>query len=223
MTRMRAMIFDLDGTLVDTVYAHVFAWQRAFEEMDLAIDGWRIHRRIGMSGGLFTRAAARELNQELTPEATETLQRRHGQLFREFLPNRRALPGAVALLKELKDAGVAFGIATSGRRPEIDRSLEALGVDEHTVVIERGDVMRAKPEPDLFLACQERLGVPPAECYVVGDAVWDLLAARRAGILSIGVLSGGYGEDELINAGAFRVYRDPAELHASLDELGLLL
>ena len=223
MTRMRAMIFDLDGTLVDTVYAHVFAWQRAFEEIGLAIDGWRIHRRIGMSGGLFARAAARELNHELTPEAAETLQKRHGELFREFLPNRRPLPGAVELLTALKTAGVPFGIATSGRRPEIDRSLDVLGIDEQTVVIERGDVTRAKPEPDLFLACQQRLGVPPGECYVVGDAVWDLLAARRAGILSIGLLSGGYGEDELVSAGAFRVYRDAAELHESLDELGLIL
>jgi len=223
MKRMRAMIFDLDGTLVDTVYAHVFAWQRAFEEMGLAIDGWRIHRRIGMSGGLFARAAARELNRELSPEATDTLQKRHGELFREFLPNRRALPGAVALLQYLKQSGVAYGIATSGRRPEIDRSLDVLGVDERTIVVERGDVLRAKPEPDLFLACQERLGVPPQECYVVGDAVWDLLAARRAGILSVGLLSGGYGEDELTSAGAFRVYRDCAELHESLDELGLLI
>ena len=89
------------------------------------------------------------------------------------------------------------------------------------VVVERGDVLRAKPEPDLFLACQERLGVAIADCYVVGDAVWDLLAARRAGMLSVGLLTGGYGEDELRAAGAFRVYRDPAELLDSLDELGL--
>ena len=90
------------------------------------------------------------------------------------------------------------------------------------MVVERGHVDRAKPEPDLFLACAERLGVSPADCYVVGDAVWDLLAARRAGMLSVGLLSGGYGEDELTSAGAFRVYRDAAELRSSLDELGVL-
>ena len=112
------------------------------------------------------------------------------------------------------------GIATSGRRPEIDSSLEALGVGDETVVVERGHVDRAKPEPDLFLTCAERLGVSPADCYVVGDAVWDLLAARRARMLSIGLLSGGYGSDELLGAGAFRVYQDAAELHRSLDELG---
>jgi len=112
------------------------------------------------------------------------------------------------------------GIATSGRRPEIDKSLEALGVGDETVVIDRGNVARAKPAPDLFLACQEVLGVAASDCYVVGDAVWDLLAARRARMLSIGLLSGGYGVDELLAAGAYRVYQDAAELRASLDELG---
>jgi HAD superfamily hydrolase (TIGR01549 family) len=219
---MPALIFDLDGTLVDTVYAHVFAWQRALDESGMPVDGWRIHRRIGMSGGLFTRAVARELGREITVEEAERLQRRHGELFREFLPERRALPGARELLQALRDARVPYGIATSGRRPEIDRSLEVLGVGPETVVVERGDVLRAKPAPDLFLSCQQRLGVSVEECYVVGDAVWDLLAARRARMLCIGLLSGGYGEDELTRAGAFRVYRDTAELHASLDELGVL-
>jgi HAD superfamily hydrolase (TIGR01509 family) len=219
---MRALIFDLDGTLVDTVYAHVLAWQRAFAEAGLAIDGWRIHRRIGMSGGLFTRGVAREIGRDIDTAETEAIQRRHGQLFRDFLPERRPLPGAVELLRYLRAAGVPYGIATSGRRPEIDASLDALGVTKDTVVVERGLVARAKPEPDLFLACQKQLGVRTDDCYVVGDAVWDLLAARRAGMLSIGLLSGGYGEDELARAGAFRVYRDTADLHRSLDELGVL-
>ena len=219
---MRALIFDLDGTLVDTVYAHVFAWQRAFAEAGMAIEGWRIHRRIGMSGGLFTRGAARELGRDLSVEEAETLQRRHGELFRQLLPERWPLPGAVELISFLRSSQVLFGIATSGRRPEINASLDVLGIGAETEVVERGDVARAKPEPDLFLACQQRLGVGVGDCYVIGDAVWDLLAARRAGMLSIGLLSGGYGEDELSRAGAFRVYRDPAELHRSLDELGVL-
>ena len=219
---MRALIFDLDGTLIDTVYAHVFAWQRALAEAALPIDGWRIHRRIGMSGGLFTRAVARELGRPLAAEEVEAIQARHGELFAALLPERRPLPGAVELLAELREAGVAHGIATSGRRPEIDASLDALGIGSATVVVERGDVLRAKPEPDLFLACSERISVPPEECYVVGDAVWDLLAARRAHMLSVGLLSGGYGDDELTRAGAFRVYRDAEELRHSLDELGLL-
>jgi HAD superfamily hydrolase (TIGR01509 family) len=216
------VIFDLDGTLVDTVYAHVFAWQRALAEANLPIDGWKIHRRIGMSGGLFTRAVAREVGRPLTAGEVEALQARHGELFRELLPERRPLPGAAELLAELRNLGVSYGIATSGRRPEVDASLEALGLGTDTVVIERGNVERAKPEPDLFLACARQLGVEPTDCYVVGDAVWDLLAARRAGMLSIGLLSGGYGEDELIRAGAFRVYRDTRDLRESLDELGLL-
>ncbi len=219
---MKALIFDLDGTLVDTVYAHVFAWQQAFAEAGLPIDGWRIHRRIGMSGGLFARAAAREIGRPLDPDESEALQRRHGELFEELLPERRPLPGAIELLAELRRAGVPHGIATSGRRPEIDTSLEALGVPAETVLVERGDVVRAKPEPDLFLACAERLGIRPSDCYVVGDATWDLLAARRADMLSVGLLSGGYGEEELTRAGAFRVYRDAAELLDSLDELGAL-
>ena len=175
-----------------------------------------------MSGGLFARAAAREIGRPLSPDEADAIQRRHGELFREVLPERRPLPGAVELLAELRGEDIPHGIATSGRRPEIDASLAALGIGDGTVVVERGDVVRAKPEPDLFLTCAERLGVSPTECYVVGDAVWDLLAARRAGMLSVGLLSGGYGEDELTRAGAFRVYRDAAELRASLDELGVL-
>ncbi len=220
---MQALIFDLDGTLVDTVYAHVFAWQRALLEHGSPVDGWRIHRRIGMSGGLFARAVAREIGRELSPDEADALQRRHGEIFREILPERRPLPGAIELLDALRRGGVVHGIATSGRRPEIDRSLDVLGIPAETVVVERSDVLRAKPEPDLFLACQERLGVAIGDCYVVGDAVWDLLAARRAGMLSVGLLTGGYGEDELRAAGAFRVYRDAAELLDSLDELGIAL
>jgi HAD superfamily hydrolase (TIGR01509 family) len=219
---VHGLILDLDGTLVDTVYPHVFAWYRAFAEAGLPIEGWRIHRKIGMSGGLFTRAVAREVGRGLDPEEAEALQRRHGELFRELLPDRLPLPGAVDLLGYLREQGIPHGIATSGRRPEIDASLKALGVGPETAVVERGDVARAKPEPDLFIACAQRLGVPPEQCYVVGDAVWDLLAARRGGMLSVGVLTGGYGEDELIRAGAYRVYRDAAELRLSLDELGVL-
>jgi HAD superfamily hydrolase (TIGR01509 family) len=187
----------------------------------MPIDGWRIHRRIGMSGGLFTRAVAREVGRELSDEETRAIQNRHARLFQELLPERRPLPGAAELLAHLRARGVVHGIATSGRRPEIDRSLDSLGIPAEMVVIERGDVARAKPEPDLFLACAAALGVDPEDCYVVGDAVWDLLAARRAKMLSIGLLSGGYGADELLTAGAFRVYDDAAELHESLDELGI--
>jgi HAD superfamily hydrolase (TIGR01509 family) len=218
---MRALIFDLDGTLIDTVYAHVFAWQQALVEAGMPIEGWRIHRRIGMSGGLFARAVAREAGRTLSDEELELIQQRHGAIFRDLLPDRRPLPGARELLAFLREHGVPHGIATSGRRPEIDASLAVLEVPSDMVVVDRGDVLRAKPEPDLFLACQERLGVEAGDCFVVGDAVWDLLAARRAGMLSVGVLTGGYGEDELLGAGAYRVYRGADELLDSLDELGI--
>src|SRR5262249_35887985 len=171
-----ALIFDLDGTLVDTVYAHVFAWQLALDEVGMPIDGWRIHRRIGMSGGLFTRAVAREVGRPLTPQEEEGIQKGHGGAFRRQLPHRRACPGGARLVRELRASGIPHGIATSGRRPEIDASLDALGIPAKTVVIDRGDVERAKPEPDLFLACSERLGVDADDCYVVGDAIWDVLA-----------------------------------------------
>ncbi len=219
---MHALIFDLDGTLIDTVYAHVFAWQRALAEAGLPVDGWRIHRRIGMSGGLLARQLGRELGRDVGEAEGKALQARHGELFRELLPERKPLPGAVELMRFLQDAKLKFGIATSGRRPEIDASLDALGIAPDVPIVQRSDVARAKPEPDLFFACQRKLGVEPRDCYVIGDAVWDLLAARRAGMLSIGLLTGGYGEDELAKAGAYRVYRDAAELHRSLDELGVL-
>ena len=201
----------------------MFSWQRALTDHGMDISGWRIHRRIGMSGGLFTRAVGRELGHDLSDEQAEELQSRHDQLFRELLPPeaRRPLPGAKELLTELREKGVTHGIATSGRRPGIEPSLEALEIPAGMVVVQRGDVARAKPEPDLFIECARRLGVEPEDCYVVGDAVWDLLAARRARMLSIGLLSGGYGADELQGAGAFRVYRDAAELRGSLDELGV--
>jgi HAD superfamily hydrolase (TIGR01509 family) len=221
---MAAMIFDLDGTLIDTVYAHVFSWQQALAENGLAIEAWRLHRRIGMSGGLFTRAVARELKlgRELTVEEVDHVARRHDELFARMLPAPRPLPGALELLDALRAARVPFGVATSGSRPGINRSLDLLGIGEDVVVVGRRDVAHAKPAPDLFLACQERLGVPKEDCWVVGDAVWDLLAARRAGMLSVALLTGGYGADELGQAGAYRIYRDPLELLGSLDELGLL-
>src|SRR3954447_21646336 len=111
---MPALIFDLDGTLVDTVYAHVFAWQRALGQCGLSIDGWRIHRRIGMSGGLFTRAVARELGRDLTDEGAERVQTLRGGLFGELRPERRPLPGARELLAALRARGATHGIGTSG-------------------------------------------------------------------------------------------------------------
>jgi HAD superfamily hydrolase (TIGR01509 family) len=218
---VRALIFDLDGTLVDTVYGHTLAWQRVLDEAGLHVPAWKIHRLIGMSGGLLTQAAAHEIGRDLAEAEADRLQKRHGEVYGALMPERRPLPGAVELLRHLRRSGIAHGIATSGKRQDVKPSLAALGVPDDLVVVDRSDVERAKPEPDLFLACQERLGVAPTECYVVGDAVWDLLAARRASMLGVGLLTGGYGEQELAQAGAYRVYRDPAELLSSIYQLGL--
>ena len=218
---MRAVIFDLDGTLVDTVYAHTFAWWQVLQDAKLPVPAWKVHRLIGMSGGLITKAASHEVGRDLSDEEVQRLQDRHGALYKKLLPERTPLPGAVELIRHLHSSKIKFGIATSGKRKDAQPSLDPLKLPADTVVIDRTAVERAKPEPDLFLACQEQLGVTPSECYVVGDAVWDLLAARRAGMLGIGVLSGGYGDQELSQAGAYRVYRDPEELLSQFYQLGL--
>ena len=218
---MRAVIFDLDGTLVDTVYGHTLAWWRVLEEANLRIASLKVHRLIGMSGGLITRAAGHEIGRDLSEAEAEQLQQRHGEVYKALMPDRHPLPGALDLLRHLREARIKHGIATSGKRQDAQASLDALDLPRDMVIVDRTEVERAKPEPDLFLACQEKLGVTPAECYVVGDAVWDVLAARRAGMLAIGLLSGGYGEQELAQAGAYRVYQDPAQLLDSLYQLGL--
>jgi HAD superfamily hydrolase (TIGR01549 family) len=216
-----AFVFDLDGTLVDSVYQHVLAWREALdtEGIDLAV--WRIHRKIGMSGGLFTNMLLRETGQDLSPDRIERLQRLHVEAYARVSSSVRALPGARALLSALTGGGVPWAIATSGRMETAAPMLEILGIDfGHTVVVTRDQVKHAKPDPDLFLEAAARLGVPPESTFVVGDSVWDMLAARRARGLGIGLLSGGYGLEELERAGAYRVYEDPSDLLAHLDEVG---
>lgn len=216
-----AMIFDLDGTLADSVYQHVMAWDESLRSNGLELSVWRIHRRIGMSGGLFVRALRRELGRDLTPEFIEKLQRGHSTAYERLVDAVRPLPGARELLATLTDSGVPWAIATSGSREVASRTLRILAVPHNVPVVTRTDVAHAKPNPDLFLEAARRLGVEPGSAFVVGDSIWDLLAAQRAGSLGIGVLSGGYGNDELQRAGAYRVYADPADLLAHLDELGI--
>ena len=216
-----AFLFDLDGTLIDSVYQHVLAWHEALEEVGFSLGVWRIHRRIGMSGGLLVQALSREIGQRLTPEQADALQERHAAAFARYRASIPLLPGARELLQQLSRAKVPYAIATSGRRESARPALEKLGVSPEIPVITRQEVQRAKPDPDLFLAAAERLNVPIARAMVVGDSVWDLLAARRAGCLGIGLLSGGYGKDELEQVGAYRVYQDPADLLTHLDEVGV--
>jgi HAD superfamily hydrolase (TIGR01509 family) len=220
---MHALILDLDGTLVDSVYAHVLAWQGAIEEAGLVVDGYRLHRHVGSSGNLIVRFAQRETGRDLSAEQVETVHRRHGELFRQMVPNPRPLPGAIEMFRALRAARIPHAIATASYRPLIDASLDAVGVGPEAVVVEGKGELQGKPEPDLFVAARKQLGVAAAECIAVGDAVWDHVAARRAGMMSVGVLTGGYGEEELYHAGAFRVYRTIADLLKNLDDLGILL
>ena len=214
-------LFDLDGTLIDNVYQHVLAWHEALEEVGLSLSVWRIHRRIGMSGGLLAKALGREIGRRVTPEQAEKLQERHAVAYERYRSVVRPLPGARELLRYLSDAHVPYAIATSGRPEGAAPALRALEVRAEIPVITRREVERAKPDPDLFLAAAQRLNVPIRRAVVVGDSVWDLLAARRAGCLGIGLLSGGYGQEELEQAGAYRVYQDPADLLLHLDEVGV--
>ena len=216
-----AFVFDLDGTLVDSVYQHVLAWREALEEAGIKLAVWRIHRRIGMSGGLFVNALARETGRRITGEEAARLQRRHAEAYARQVSQVRPLPGARDLLAHLSRLRVPWAIATSGRLESARPTIEMLGVGADVPVITRDQVQRAKPDPDLFLTAAERLGVPIAASVVVGDSVWDLLAAHRARALGVGLLSGGYGQDELERAGAYRVYQDPADLLAHLDEVGV--
>jgi HAD superfamily hydrolase (TIGR01509 family) len=216
-----AFIFDLDGTLVDSVYQHVLAWREALETEGIELSVWRIHRKIGMSGGLFTNMLLRETGQDLSAERIARLQQLHAAAYRRESVHVRPLPGARALLEALSEADIPWAIATSGRMETAGPALEKLGVDPgRRAVVTRDQVRFAKPDPDLFLAAAERLNVDVGAASVVGDAVWDMLAARRARSLGIGLLSGGYGMEELERAGAYRVYEDPADLLKHLDEVG---
>jgi len=217
-----AFLFDLDGTLMDSVYQHVLAWREALEIAGIELSVWRIHRRIGMSGGLFVNALLRETGHQVTRDEAAQLQRLHAEAYARLVVQVRPLPGARELLAYLTDAKVPWAIATSGRIESAGPALEILGVDlGRTTVITRDLVQYAKPNPDLFLAAADQLGVDIGASIVVGDSVWDLLAARRAKALSVGLLSGGYGEDELEKAGAYRVYQDPADMLQHLDEVGV--
>jgi HAD superfamily hydrolase (TIGR01509 family) len=218
-----AFLFDLDGTLVDSVYQHVLAWREALERSGISLAVWRIHRRIGMSGGLFVNALLRETGQASVPrEQAERAREYHANAYARLVDQVRPLPGARELLTYLTDAGVPWAIATSGRMESARPALEMLGVNEDSAaIVTRDQVRHAKPDPDLFLAAARQLGVEIADSVVVGDSVWDLLAAQRARALSVGLLSGGYGEDELARAGAYRVYQDPADLLKHLDEVGV--
>jgi HAD superfamily hydrolase (TIGR01509 family) len=216
-----SFLFDLDGTLIDSVYQHVLGWREALDQVGINLSVWKIHRRIGMSGGLFVGALVRELDRTLDPETLRALPKLHEEAFIRHYASVHPLPGARELLSTLTEHGVPWAIATSGPKAYAHLAYDLLQLAPDTPFITRDEVKYAKPDPDLFLTAAERIGVDIRDSLVVGDSVWDLLAARRARALGIGVLSGGYGREELIYSGAFRVYEDPRDLLAHIDEVGV--
>ncbi len=219
--KMPAMLFDLDGTLTDSVYQHAFAWKDALEHVGVNIPLWTIHRQIGMSGGLLARKLLSRAGKHLTDQLIDRVKKFHTKSFKGLEASVRLLPGAKELLAELSRLGVPWTIATSGSLVDVRSSLKLLGIDKSASIVTRDSVEAAKPNPDLFLAAAEKLGVAIEDSIIVGDSIWDLLAARRARTLGIGLLTGGYGREELERAGAYRVYDDPKKLLENLEDIGI--
>lgn len=221
MAQPPALVFDLDGTLVDSVYQHVLAWHEALQSVGIDLSIWRIHRKVGMSGGLMTQALLREIDHPLEEALIGQLRRLHAEAYTRHTAQVRPLRGARELLAYLSQLGVRWAIATSGGKAHASITVKLLGVPDDAPVVFRDEVPHAKPDPDLFLRALEKLGATVDQAMVVGDSVWDLLAARRARMLGVGVLSGGYGREELLEAGAYRVYEDPQDLLEHLNEVGI--
>jgi HAD superfamily hydrolase (TIGR01549 family) len=176
---------------------------------------------MGMSGGLMINALLRETGWPVSAEEARNLQDAHMREYHDRIERVRALPGACELLKTLTDVAVPWAIATSADLHTAMPTLGLLSLDPDAVVVTRDEVQFAKPDPDLFLEAARRLRVDIQSSIVVGDSVWDMLAARRARALGVGLPSGGYGQDELERAGSYRVYEDPADLLRHLDEVGV--
>ena len=220
MSSATAFLFDLDGTLIDSVYQHVRAWHLALRGEGIELSVWRIHRKIGMSGGLFTNQLLRELGAPIEEDSIQRLRARHAELFLTLSEEVVPLPGAVDLLQVLSELELPWAIATSGRMETAAANLRALAVDpQNSIVVTRDQVNYAKPDPDLFVEAARRLGTSAQGSYVIGDSIWDMIAAARCGAIGIGLLSGGYGREELMDAGALRVYDDPADMLKHLDEI----
>jgi HAD superfamily hydrolase (TIGR01509 family) len=216
-----AFLFDLDGTLVDSVYQHVLAWGEALHERGIDLSIWRVHRRVGMSDGVILSALQREIGRKLDKRELEKLKQLHSEAFLQNIQEVRPMPGARELLAELSELQIPWAIATSGTADGTKRVMKILDLETDPPLVTSEDVAHGKPFPDLFVAAAKLLKVALNDCIVVGDSVWDLLASRRAHALGVGLLCGGYGMDELEQAGAYRVYEDPAELMRHVDELGV--
>ncbi|MFN3354393.1 MAG: HAD family hydrolase [Pseudomonas sp.] len=220
MRPQTTFIFDLDGTLTDSVYQNVAAWKEALDSEGIPLAMWRIHRKIGMSGGLMLKTLSRETGVTITDKQGEALTKKHATAYQALKVQISALPGSVELLQTLTDDKIPWCIATSGGSSTAKINLKVLGLDINDInIITRDDVKYGKPDPDLFLAAAKKLKVRIEDCVVVGDAIWDMLAARRCKATGVGLLSGGYDISELERAGALRVYEDPQDLLQHLEEI----
>ncbi|HET6896555.1 MAG TPA: HAD family hydrolase [Candidatus Baltobacteraceae bacterium] len=219
---MARFILDLDGTLVDSVYQHVVAWHLSLQSCGFDLPMWQIHRKIGMSGGLLIRSLSNALGAPIDDAMRKRLEEGHSREFARMRDTIAPFPGARELLETLRRAKVPFAIATSGDRSDVEPLLRLVGADRDVPVTFKSDAPLPKPDPGLLLAAAAKLPDASQETMVVGDSVWDMLAARRAHFLGIGLLTGGYGESELTAAGAYRVYPDPAQMLAHLHEIGVV-
>jgi HAD superfamily hydrolase (TIGR01509 family) len=215
---MGAALLDVDGTLVDTNYHHALAWWRAFRRQDITLPVWRIHRHVGMGGDQLVPALVPGANRDLHTAIEETRGREYGELIGEVQP----LEGAHELIAELKGRGVTVVLASSSPQDELDRYLDLIDArDLADAWTTRDDVEATKPAPDLVRAA---LGKATEEkAVMVGDTPWDVEAARRAGLETVCVITGGFSRQELVDAGAVAVFESVAELGSSLDEPPLSL
>jgi HAD superfamily hydrolase (TIGR01509 family) len=216
---MATAIIDIDGTLVDTNYHHAVAWFRAFRQHGFVLPLWRIHRHIGMGGDQLVAALAGEGFEHERGDDVRTAEK---VLYTELIGEVEPLAGAREVLEDLKGSGHTVVLASSAKPDELEHYLALL--DARTLVdawTDSGDVERTKPEPDLVLAALEKAGAEPDDAVMVGDSVWDCRAAERAGTRSIGVLTGGFSEEELLEAGASKVFTSVADLREHLADTPL--
>lgn len=213
LTSTRAVLFDIDGTLIDSNYLHVESFMQAFEEVGVEMSAWRVHRAIGLDSSRLLEELLGERAQEIGDQVKEG----HSRLYRELWPRLRRFDGARELLETLHERGIRVVLATSAPEDELEELLRVLDCDDVIHATTNGDdVETAKPEPDILGVALERAGVTADEALMVGDARWDAVAAGRAGIRMVGVRSGGISEGELRDAGALEVHDDVAALLRSL-------
>jgi HAD superfamily hydrolase (TIGR01509 family) len=212
-------ILDVDGTLVDTNYQHAIAWFRAFRRHFLTLQVWRIHRHIGMGGDQLVAALAGD---EVEERLGDSLREAEGELYKELIGEVQPMEGSRLLIEDLKEAGNKVVLASSAKEWEIDHYLQLLDakelVDDWTT---SADVKETKPKPDLVHAALEKVGGEPEDALLIGDTVWDVEAAHRAGVETLAVRTGGFSEQELRDAGAREVFTSVEELRQNLVETPL--